>query len=421
MSLPLNGLNRSRELLQKAGQPASFESLLTLVRPRIRIGKKNLIYVLNQVNRIGQLSGELLYIKTLYESFYDRIIIVTGPTNDFGVNLNVFKVVGSKFIHVSTEDPVIPMIGLLNLGITQYEDVDLLIVDPLRLWISYKKVITSGMPLATFQLPNSLRLKGEAWMIKAGLDPTIPVALLHVRDIGYRPELNHHAFRCADIENYRPAINFLENEGYQIIRLGDKTNPCLSGYSHAVMDLPFHPDYDPFLDIYFAATCCFAMNQSSGPSPMVRAFQKPALMVNRAFDWDYHPSTDCLMFKHYRNKTTGVELSYESILETGLAELSSDAEFEKVGIIVEENTPNELKQGIKEFIKLQQGKKSMDGSRQELFFKVSQVHQERISNNPDQYKNQTGIFGLAHQAAQISEEFLNLNSTFLPISPVNGV
>jgi hypothetical protein len=144
-------------------------------------------------------------------------------------------------------------------------------------------------------------------------------------------------------------------------------------------------------------------------------------MVNRAFDWDYHPSTDCLMFKHYRNKTTGVELSYESILETGLAELSSDAEFEKVGIIIEENTPNELKQGIKEFIKLQQGKKSMDGSRQELFFKVSQVHQERISNNPDQYKNQTGIFGLAHQAAQISEEFLNLNSTFLPAKLNNYV
>ena len=63
----------------------------------------------------------------------------------------------------------------------------------------------------------------------------------------------------------------------------------------------------------------------------------------------------------------------------------------------------------------------MDSSRQELFFKVGQVHQERISNNPDQYKNQTGIFGLAHQAAQISEEFLSLNPTFLPMSPVNGV
>ncbi|MDG1888713.1 MAG: hypothetical protein P8J85_15990, partial [Alphaproteobacteria bacterium] len=85
MSLPLNNnadLNQFHELLKKASQPAAFESLVALVRPRVRVGKKNLIYVLNQVNRIGQLSSELLHIKTLYESLYDRIIIVTGPTND---------------------------------------------------------------------------------------------------------------------------------------------------------------------------------------------------------------------------------------------------------------------------------------------------------------------------------------------------
>jgi putative glycosyltransferase (TIGR04372 family) len=412
MSLPLNGLNRSRELLQKAGQPASFESLLTLVRPRIRIGKKNLIYVLKQVDRIGQLSSELLHIKTLYESFYDRIIIVTGPTNDFGVNLNVFKVVGSKFIHVSTEDPVIPMIGLLNAGITQYEDIDLLIVGPWKLWSSYKKAVTAGLPLAAFQLPNSLRLKGEAWMAKAGLDPATPVVLLHARDIGYRPDLSHHGHRCVDIENYRGAISFLENQGYQVVRLGDKTNQRLKGYTQAVIDLPFHPDYDPFLDIYFAATCCFAMNQSSGPMSLVRAFKKPALMVNRTVDWDYHPGIDCLMFKHYKNKTTGKELSYDSILETGLGELSVDEDFEKAGIIIEENTPNELEQGIKEFVALQHGKKCLNSSIQELFFEIGKKHQERISTNPDQYKNHTDIFGLGHKGANVSEEFVNLNPTF---------
>ena len=398
--------------MQKAGQPASFESLLTLVRPRIRIGKKNLIYVLNQVNRIGQLSSELLHIKTLYESFYDRIIIVTGPTNDFGVNLNVFKVVGSKFIHVSTEDPVIPMIGILNAGITQYEDIDLLIVSPWKLWSSYKKTVTAGLPLAAFQLPNSLRLKGEAWMAKAGLDPATPVVLLHARDIGYRPDLSHHGHRCVDIENYRGAISFLENQGYQVVRLGDKTNQRLKGYTQAVIDLPFHPDYDPFLDIYFAATCCFAINQSSGPSSLVRAFKKPALTVNRTVDWDYHPGIDCLMFKHYKNKTTGKELSYDSILETGLGELSMDEDFEKAGIIIEENTPNELEQGIKEFVALQHGKKCLNSSIQELFFEIGKKHQERISTNPDQYKNHTDIFGMGHKGAHVSEEFVNLNPTF---------
>ena len=424
MSLPLNNnadLNQLHELLKKASQPAAFESLVALVRPRVRVGKKNLIYVLNQVNRIGQLSSELLHIKTLYESLYDRIIIVTGPTNDFGVNLNVFKVVGSKFIHISTEDPVIPLIGLLNAGIAQLEGVDLLIADPWKLWSSYKKAVTAGLPLAEFQLPNSLRLKGEAWMAKAGLDPAIPVVLLHARDIGYRPDLSHHGHRCVDIENYRRAINFLEDQGYQVVRLGDKTNSRLKGYTQAVIDLPFHPEYDPFLDIYFVATCCFAMNQSSGPSTLVRAFKKPALMVNRTVDWEYHPTPECLMFKHYKDTTTGKELSYDSILDTGLGELSMDEEFAKAGIIIEENTPNELEQGLKEFVALQHGKKCLDDSIQKLYLKIGNKHQDRISTNPDHYKNNTDIFGLGHKGAHVSEEFINLNPTFLSTSQFNEI
>ena len=88
------------ELLQKASQPAAFEALIKLVKPRTRPDKRNLVYVLSQVNRIGQLSSELLYLKTLCGEHYDRIIIVTGPTNSIGVNPNVFKIVGSKFIHI---------------------------------------------------------------------------------------------------------------------------------------------------------------------------------------------------------------------------------------------------------------------------------------------------------------------------------
>ena len=110
-----SSVNLFDELLQKASQPATFEALIRLVKPRTRPGKRNLVYVLSQVDRIGQLSSELLYLKTLYGEYYDRIIIVTGPTNSIGVNPNVFKIVGSKFIHICTDDPVIPMLGLLKI------------------------------------------------------------------------------------------------------------------------------------------------------------------------------------------------------------------------------------------------------------------------------------------------------------------
>ena len=414
-----SSVNLLDELLQKASQPAAFEALIKLVKPRTRPDKRNLVYVLSQVNRIGQLSSELLYLKTLCGEHYDRIIIVTGPTNSIGVNPNVFKIVGSKFIHICTDDPVIPMLGLFNTettnGITRLEGMDFLIVNAWGLWSLFKKFIASGKQFASFSLPNSMRLKGESWMKNAGMDITTPTVLLHVRDKGYMPELSYHGHRCANIENYRPAINFLEDQGYQIVRLGDQSNPPITGYSKAVIDLPFHEDYDSFLDIYFAATCCFALNQSSGPASIVRGFSKPALMVNVTVNWDFPPATDLLMFKHYKNKITGAELSYEQILNLGLAELSMDEEFEKAGVVLEENTPYELETALREFVSIQRGEKRLNKSIQEPFYITSQKHEKEVLENPEQTGKHTQVFGFAHRLTNISEQFLTLNPSFLSI------
>ena len=68
-------INFFKRSLEKAARPETFTKLINLVAPRVLPGKKNLIYVLYQVDRIGQLSGELLHVKTLFEKYYDRIII----------------------------------------------------------------------------------------------------------------------------------------------------------------------------------------------------------------------------------------------------------------------------------------------------------------------------------------------------------
>ena len=68
-------INFFKQSLKKAARPETFKELFKLVAPRVLPGKKNLVYVLYQVDRIGQLSGELLHIKTLFETYYDRIII----------------------------------------------------------------------------------------------------------------------------------------------------------------------------------------------------------------------------------------------------------------------------------------------------------------------------------------------------------
>ena len=407
-------INLFRRSLEQAARPETFKKLCELVAPRVLPGKRNLVYVLYQIDRIGQLSGELLHIKTLFETYYDRIIIVTGPINNPHVNPNVFKVLGPKFINVVTEDPIVPLIGVcVGEHRTLSPNLDLLIWDANQLWDVFRKEFIQGTPLATFQLPNSMRLKGEAWMKQTGLDPSIPTVLLHVRDIRYRPDLSHHGHRCVDICNYRSAIMVLVEKGYQVVRVGDSSNKPLEDYPASVIDLPFHPLYENFLDVYFAATCVFAVNQSSGPSQLIRGFEKPTLMVNRVVDWDINAPSEVLLFKHYICKSTSRRLTYNQILERGLGELTMDQEFEKAGVLLEENSSDELKMALEEFIETLEGRNKYSTETRDRFTEIGRKHELRIQDDIHQNDKKGRKFGFAYSRGNLSQRPLEVNTEFL--------
>ena len=407
-------INFFKRSLEKAARPETFTKLINLVAPRVLPGKKNLIYVLYQVDRIGQLSGELLHVKTLFEKYYDRIIIVTGPIHNPHVNPHVFKVLGPKFINVVTEDPIIPLIGVcVGQHRTLSPNLDLLIWDAHQLWDIFRKRFIEGTPLASFQLPNSMKLKGEAWMRQTGLDPSTPTVLLHVRDIGYRPDLSHHGHRCADVCNYRSAILVLVENGYQVVRIGDSSNKPLEDYPASVIDLPFHPLYENFLDVYFAATCVFAVNQSSGPSQLIRGFEKPTLMVNRVVDWDINAPPEVLLFKHYICKSTSRRLTYNQILERGLGELTMDDEFEKAGVLLEENSSDELKMALEEFIETLEGRNKYSTETRDRFTEIGRKHELRIQDDIHQNDKKGRKFGFAYSRGNLSQRPLEVNTEFL--------
>jgi len=407
--------------MTQASTPEIFAELINLIKPRILPHKRNLVYVLYQLERIGHLSGEPRWIETVYGEFYDRVVVITATMNRPGANPNALKVLGPKYVHITTNNDIIPFVGLINAGLRKINggleitsgSADILLNDPHQLWFSFKKALLAGKSRAVFKLPNSMKVKGEAWMKEAGMDPNTPVVLLHVRDIGYLPELSHHGHRCVDINNYMLAIQVLLDKGYQIVRIGDKSNPPLSEYSKNVIDLPFHPLYDQFLDIYFSAKCIFAVNQSSGPAQLIRGFGKPALMANRVVDWDLHTPQEVLVFKHYRYKSSGEKLSYQEILKSGLGELGTDAEFEAAGVYLEENTPKELKVAVEEFIDIQEGNRDSSSTTKTRFIELSQEHEKRINSNPNRDPNQDQVFGFAHSGPNIAESVLELNKGFL--------
>jgi len=411
-------IQQQARLLHASRQPEAVARLLELVFPKLAENIRTLVYVLLQVDRIGQLATELCQLKALYYDSYDQIIIITGPVDKPGVNLNVIEVAGDKFCHIETYDPVLPYFGFNNWGLAEFKNMDLLAFSPWTLWNEYKKLATSSAAIKTavdyrFELPSSTEKRGRNWMQKVGMNIERPIVLLHVRDRGYRPQQSRHEYRCADISNYDLAIKFLVSKGYQVIRIGDNSNPKIKADNSWVWDLPFHPEYENFLDVYFSAICAFAILQASGPVTLPRAFSRHALIVNRVVDWEFHGPNEVLMFKHYCRIKDGVELSYREILANGLAEITTSQELADAGFFVKENSPEELMLAVEEFLGVLKGKNPLSPALQEKFLKLNKEHSRVLAEESEISDEDRGIFGLAYSTARISESILQKKPSFL--------
>ena len=410
VDIPENLDRLATELKAEMAKPETMQRLFNAVLPKLKPGARNLVYILAQVERIGHLAMELFFLKTLDGASQDRIVVLTGPTGQPGVNRSVLDVPGAGFAHIETDDPLLPMLGFFDGGMLDLKVLKLLLVQPQRLVRDFGRAVTSGTPFRQFNLPDRMRERGDAWMRRAGADPEEPFVLLHVRDASYRPDKAHHLFRCADINRYRPAIDRLVGAGYRVFRLGDASSPALAHPSNRVVDVPHAPGYAPYLDVYLSARCAFAVNQASGPEALVRAFGRPALTVNLVPEHLRLPlAGDVLVFKHFRRACGGGALSYREILERGLAHFGTAKEFADAGVLVEENTAEELDAAVAEMIELRDGARPADASVQRRFLDIGRDYQARITADPKIIAATADFFAYAHPYGRLSESFAAIN------------
>lgn len=408
-------LDRLAESLQaEMAKPETLQKLFSLVAPRLAPGGRNLIYILAQVERIGHLAMELLFLNTLYGEDFDRIVVVTGPLDQPGVNPAVLEVPGPRVAHVETDDRLLPLLGFLDGGMLDMKVLHLLLAQPQRLTRDFGRAVTGGRPPAHFELPERLGALGDAWLRGQGMDPADPFVLLHVRDASYLPEKAHHLFRCADIRRYHKAIDRLVAAGYRVFRLGDTSSPPLTHPSGRVIDVPHAGDYAPYLDIYLSARCRFAVNQASGPEALVRCFGRPALTVNLMLEHLRLPlADDLLVFKHIRGADDGRALSYREMLDRGLPGYGSSEAFEQAGLVVEENSAEELDAAVAEMLDRVDGGSPPGGADQDLFTSLGAAYEAKILSDPEIMAKNEDFYAHAHGFARVSRAFLEMNPGFL--------
>jgi putative glycosyltransferase (TIGR04372 family) len=157
------------------------------------------------------------------------------------------------------------------------------------------------------EFPSFLKLPDQnielGWQLlsKYNLFKEDKIVCLHLRDSAYLAELapgadySYHDYRDAKISSYKLAIQYLIEQGYKVVRIGNGSNQVLDLKSNNYVDLCVNHDkqYGDFFEVLLLSCCDFFIGTTSGPMTLAAIFDTPTLVVNSAPC--HHP-----YFKHAR-------------------------------------------------------------------------------------------------------------------------
>jgi putative glycosyltransferase (TIGR04372 family) len=229
----------------------------------------------------------------------------------------------------------------------------------------------------------------EQRLARMGVEPNRPIVCIHARESGYWGRTGDltHSTKNADIASYIPAIQFLTDNGYQVVRLGDPSMRPLPALKFA-FDYAHSEHKSDFLDLYLLTRSTFTLCTSSGPFTVASMFNIPVLATNwvSAHTLPFLPR-DLILFKKFKYRDSGKLLSFRELLNLDYGEFSY-YNLERKNIEVVDNTPAELLSATTEMLEKLHAKKKVGlvdrayrplkaaGAR--LFHKPSRFHGKAI-------------------------------------------
>ena len=183
----------------------------------------------------------------------------------------------------------------------------------------------------------------ERRLARMGVEPHRPIVCIHARESGYwgRTGDPTHSTKNAEIASYIPAIQFLTDNGYQVVRLGDPSMRPMPALKFA-FDYARSDHKSDFLDLYLLTRSTFTLCTSSGPFTVASMFNVPVLATN----WisghllPFLPR-DLILLKRFKYRDSGKLLSFKELLNLDYGEFSY-YNLERKNIEVVDNTPAEL-------------------------------------------------------------------------------
>jgi putative glycosyltransferase (TIGR04372 family) len=190
----------------------------------------------------------------------------------------------------------------------------------------------------------------DALAAQAGLDQSRPIVVLHVRESGYRQrgaprQQVMDRIRDAQIETYRPAIAWLVEQGYQVVRIGDPTmTPCAWP---GVIDLATAPWRTGEFELWAALRSRFLITGDSGPYYLAQLVSVPALSVNVVrVGYNTIQPGDRYISKLVFDRSRGRSLSMVEMLSDEFA--YSPVDFDRYAWV--DNTADDIRDAVEDMV-----------------------------------------------------------------------
>ncbi len=232
---------------------------------------------------------------------------------------------------------------------------------------------------------------------------------IHVRDENYLRKtfpddvnLNRHSHRNCDISNYTDTINFLLDQNFTVIRMGQNKIKKLDIQNNKFIDYANSSYVSEFLDIFLPAHCKFFISSCSGLDFVAKIFRRPILFTNQVPIGTsvLSSSKDMVIFKKYFSTEKNRYLSISEIFEKNIELIKNRDEFNKLKINVIENTNLEILESTKDMIKYL--KNELEENKLEVMFKEILTKQ----------MNKKGTYNFWHNRliSRIGPSYLKINN-----------
>ena len=167
-------------------------------------------------------------------------------------------------------------------------------------------------------------------------------------------DLSHNSFRNSSINDFIPAAEMLTAKGNIVVRMGHLVSDLMKTTNSKIIEYDHRGFRTELLDIYLAANCRYGIGSDTGYLAVPGwNFRRPLIYVNFSqleYLLPWLPSW-LFSFKKYWLKSEKRFMKVREMLESGAGRFDSYKQYEKNGIELISNTPQEIRDVVDEMEK----------------------------------------------------------------------